>query len=60
MTDTRHKAYPHLIGRLFDCRACEARCYCKPDTEQCVHCAIAEESKAFSPKANQYLDRFTY
>ena len=55
-----HVANPHLAGRLFDCQACEATCYCKPNDEQCVHCAIAEETRVLGEKAVNYIRRFTY
>lgn len=35
-----HASYPHLPGTLWDCPGCESRCYCEPDTSQCVHCCI--------------------
>lgn len=37
--DRCHADYPHEPGRLFDCPACEARCWCTgdPGTEPCVY-----------------------
>lgn len=32
-----HVDYPHEPGRLFDCPACDARCYCSADTAECVY-----------------------
>jgi hypothetical protein len=36
-----HAAYPHEPGTLYDCLACEQRCYCTDDS--CVHCALTAE-----------------
>lgn len=35
----RHADYPHEPGYLYDCRACEARCWCaeSPDSAECVY-----------------------
>jgi hypothetical protein len=35
----KHIDYPHEIGRLYDCPACEAQCHCVAEEEPCVHCA---------------------
>lgn len=32
-----HSDYPHEPGRLYDCPACEARCYCRPDFTECIY-----------------------
>ena len=32
-----HVDYPHHPGRLFDCPACEARCYCTPGDAECIY-----------------------
>lgn len=44
-----HADYPHNPGALYDCPACESRCFCQAlgYTSQCVFCAIrAEEARA--------------
>lgn len=56
----RHAAYPHLAGSLFDCPACEAVCYCKPDETHCVHCSIADETRDFNKRVTGYVARFNY
>jgi hypothetical protein len=40
-----HVDYPHEPGLLYDCPACEARCYCFDGDWQCVHCAIEAEGR---------------
>lgn len=50
----RHSEYPHLFGALFDCPACEARCYCRPGETECVHCAIVAESNAYNSRTLAY------
>jgi hypothetical protein len=39
-----HSDYPHEPGRLYDCPACEAECWCtgRPGDEQCIFCASLE------------------
>jgi hypothetical protein len=37
-----HVDYPHTPGTLYDCPACEARCFCT-DGFRCVHCALEAE-----------------
>lgn len=32
-----HNAYPHFPGRLYDCAACEAACYCTPGDAECIY-----------------------
>lgn len=32
-----HSDYPHWPGTLYDCPACEARCYCDADSAECVY-----------------------
>jgi len=32
-----HVDYPHTPGHLYDCPACEARCYCTPGNAVCVY-----------------------
>lgn len=54
-----HADYPHNHGSLFDCEACEAECFCEPNSTQCVHCALREEQK-LNRRTIQYLDRFNY
>lgn len=39
-----HVDYPHEPGRPYDCPACQAQCFCTPDTTMCVHCATERES----------------
>lgn len=39
----KHADYPHEPGRLYDCEACEAECFCRPGETSCVHCALAED-----------------
>lgn len=31
-----HADYPHEPGRLYDCAACEAKCFCKPGYSRCI------------------------
>lgn len=53
---TEHVDYPHEHGRLADCLACEAECFCNPgigwtpslDVTPCVYCA--EQIDAFGPE----------
>jgi len=52
-----HADYPHNVGELYDCTACESNCFCAEvqagqvtdaeDTEltMCVHCAIEGEAQ---------------
>jgi hypothetical protein len=42
-----HARYPHEPGTLYDCPACEARCYCTDDS--CVHCALTAETAMHTP-----------
>jgi hypothetical protein len=50
---TKHVDYPHEPGRLYDCLACEAECFCNPgvgwspdlNVTPCVYCA--EQMDAF-------------
>lgn len=39
-----HSDYPHEPGRLYDCPACEAECWCtgRPGDEQCIFCDSLE------------------
>jgi hypothetical protein len=36
-----HASYPHEPGRLYDCPACEAECWCsgRPGETECIFCA---------------------
>lgn len=38
----QHGDYPHYPGTLYDCRACEANCFCT-DGVPCVYCALVSE-----------------
>lgn len=40
-----HADYPHEPGALYDCPACEARCYCAEGLE-CVYCDISTATTA--------------
>lgn len=42
-----HADYPHQPGTLYDCAACEDRCFCKGVFE-CVYCAIKAEAETAS------------
>lgn len=43
-----HVAYPHEYGRLYDCPACEAECWCDNvgiltgESTECIFCASLE------------------
>lgn len=55
----KHATYPHMVGTLFDCPACESKCYCE-NAFSCVHCEIADERKNMTPKQIGYVTRFSY
>lgn len=44
MLELIHADYPHNPGRLYDCMACEAECFCLPGETPCVHCQSDEEA----------------
>ena len=48
-----HVDYPHEPGRLYDCPACEAECWCtgRPGDTQCVFCALLEEGGVMTDKS---------
>jgi hypothetical protein len=45
-TELVHANYPHTVGYLFDCAACESACHCdnRPGTEACVYCQSADSA----------------
>ncbi len=32
-----HNVYPHNVGYLFDCAACESACHCTAGHAECVY-----------------------
>lgn len=41
----KHVSPGHESGTLYDCLACEERCFCRSDQgPSCVHCARVRES----------------
>lgn len=45
-TELVHANYPHTVGYLFDCAACESACHCdnRPGSEACVYCQSADST----------------
>jgi hypothetical protein len=41
-----HAEYPHQAGYLFGCQACEAKCHCIPDHDECVYPGDHRENAA--------------
>lgn len=58
-TSDGHADYPHILGSLFDCPACEETCYCVLGETECVRCAIVAERK-MNARAIRYFNRFAY
>lgn len=51
-----HVAYPHFPGRLYDCLACEAECFCTPGETECIY---EGEHKTFDPEHTHEVDHET-
>src|SRR5262249_38710914 len=52
-----HADYPHEPGQLYQCLACESRCYCFSGDWQCVYCAtLAEHCDWDAATANQLAE----
>lgn len=43
-----HVDYPHEVGTLYDCYACESECYCDEDLS-CLHCSLTDRQMEYMP-----------